>query len=309
MPPALIFVGSNENGKVPGLKYRDEDILVYNPATQQWTMFFDGSNVGMGNTDIDDFVLLPDGSLLLSVEKDFTLAGFGPVGDEDVLQFTPTSYGLDATRGSYSMVLDGSQYGLDPSKDDEDIKSVDVNVAGDLVISVRGKFDAQGVKGDSKDLFVFTPGAAPNWSVLFDGSDVKLSKALRALWLEPNSNKRYLTTDGSFSIQGTNQKLSGDGNDIFVCDQTSVGLNTTCTVSLYLDMGALGMGKHYVDGLYIGTVPSILFPAQVQALAIQDDTIEFAGDDADEPALEESEQEATEPSIQNLRLFLPLVQQ
>ena len=142
-----------------------------------------------------------------------------------------------------------------------------------------------------------------------DGSDVKLSKALRSLWLEPNSAKRYLTTDGSFSIQGTNQKLSGDGNDIFVCDQTTVGLNTTCTVSRYLDMGALGMGKRYVDGLAFGSVPASLFTADVQSAAIHDDTVEFAGDDADEAALEADEQEAEDPSTPNLRLFLPLVTQ
>jgi hypothetical protein len=61
--------------------------------------------VALGDTDIDDFALLPNGVILLSVEKDLNLAGFGLVGDEDVLKFTPTSLALNNTRGTVQPVL------------------------------------------------------------------------------------------------------------------------------------------------------------------------------------------------------------
>jgi hypothetical protein len=159
------MLSSNENGEVAGLKYRDEDIIAYNLTTQQWSMVFDGSNVGLGDTDIDDFALLSNGSILLSVEKDMNLAGFGPVGDEDVLQFTPTSLGLNNTRGTFSLYFDGSQHGLEASNDNEDIKALDLDGSGNLVVSPHGPFKALGVKGENEDLFTFNTTSA-NWTAM-----------------------------------------------------------------------------------------------------------------------------------------------
>ena len=101
-----------------GVNYSAEDIIAYNQTTQQWSMVFDGSNVGLGDTDIDDFALLPNGIILLSVEKDMNLAGFGPVSNEDVLQFTPTSLGLNNTRGTFTLYKDMGSLGLGKNKID-----------------------------------------------------------------------------------------------------------------------------------------------------------------------------------------------
>lgn len=285
-----------------GVSYRDEDIIAYNFTTTQWFMVFDGSNVGLGNTDIDDFAVLANGSILLSVEKDLTLAGFGPVGDEDVLQFTPTSLGLNNTRGTYSLYFDGSHYGLEASNDNEDIKALDLDGSGNLVISPRGPFNATGVKGENEDLFTFANAA---WTWRFDGSDVKLNPDLRAVWVEPTSNDLYLAVDGSFKVTGSTGQLSGDGNDIFICQQTGFGANTVCLFSLYKDMGSLGLGKKRIDGLAIGKVPTTLFPSGLQAGGtIQDGFVEVDGDDLDEPSLPDSGENETAPPNQ---LFLPLI--
>lgn len=301
-PTGLILLSSNENGAVAGVSYRDEDIIAYNLTTNQWFMVFDGSNVGLGNTDIDDFALLANGSLLLSLEKDLTLAGFGPVGDEDVLAFTPTSLGLNNTRGTYSLYFDGSQYGLEASNDKEDIKALDLDGSGNLLISPRGPFNALSVKGENEDLLTFANAA---WTWRFDGSDVKLSPDLRAVWVEPTSNDLYLAVDGSFKVTGSTGQLSGDGNDIFICQQTGFGANTVCQFILYKDMGSLGLGKRKIDGLAIGALPTTLFPAGLQAGgAIQDEVVEVAGDDLDEPSLPDSGE--SEPAETN-QLFLPLI--
>lgn len=285
-----------------GVSYRDEDIIAYNLTTNQWFMVFDGSNVGLSNTDIDDFAVLPNGSILLSVEKDLTLAGFGPVGDEDVLAFTPTALGRNNTRGTYSLYFDGSHYGLEASNDKGDIKALDLDGSDNLVISPHGSFNVSGVKGENEDLFTFANTA---WSWRFDGSSVKLKPDLRAVWVEPTRNDLYLAVDGSFKVTGSTGQLSGDGNDIFICQQTGFGANTVCQFSLYQDMGSLGLGKKRIDGLAIGTVPTTLFPSGLQAGGtIQDGVVDVDGDDRDEPSLPDSEESE---SAEINQLFLPLI--
>ncbi|MEZ4621627.1 MAG: hypothetical protein R2867_39845 [Caldilineaceae bacterium] len=43
--------------KVGTLAFRDEDILAYNPASDLWSLVLDGSDVGLGQSDIDAFTI------------------------------------------------------------------------------------------------------------------------------------------------------------------------------------------------------------------------------------------------------------
>lgn len=182
------------------------------------------------------------------------------------------------------MYFDGSQHGLEASNDNEDIKALDLDGSGNLVVSPHGPFNALGVKGENEDLFTFN-NANSTWTWRFDGSDVKLDPDLRAVWVEPTSNDLYLAVDGSFKVTGSNGTLKGDGNDIFICHQTGFGTNTVCSFTLYKDMGSLGLSKNKIDGLAIGVVPTNLFPAGLQARGtLQDGLVEVAGDDRDNRA-------------------------
>jgi hypothetical protein len=110
-------------------------------------------------------------------------------------------------------------------------------------------------------------------------------------------------------VTGSNGKLSGDGNDIFICHQTGFGANTICAFSFYKDMGSLGLGKNKIDGLAIGTLPVNLLPANVQASGtIQDGVAEVVGDDVDEPSLPDSGETDDSPPLSANQLFLPFVQ-
>ena len=304
-----IMLSSDSNGSVPGLNYRDEDIIAYNSSTGLWSLVFDGSDVGLGNADIDGFGFLPNGQLLLSVEKDFTLSGFGAVDDADILRFIPGSYG-PTTVGSYVIYFDGSDVGL--NSDDEDVDAIDFDATGNLLISVNGSFKAQNVTGNDEDLFVltgFTPGANTmgTWGFYFDGSDVSLTSSgedIYGLWADHANSKLYLATTDSFSVPGA----KGDEEDIFVCRYTSLGNNTACTFSLYWHGEDFGFDDAAIDGLSIGALPTVVSAAESNGSVAVDDTVEFEGDDINEPNPLDGEEIEDEETQLN-QLFLPLITQ
>ena len=309
---ASIMISSDENGKVPGLTFRDEDIMAYNSSTGLWKLVFDGSDVGLGNNDIDTFAFLPGPGgapqLLLSVEKDFTLNGFGAVDDADILRFIPASYGPN-TAGSYVLYFDGSDVGLD--KSDEDVDAIGFDAAGNLLISVTGAFKAQNVTGNDEDLFVltnFTSGANTSgaWGFYFDGSDVGLSSSgedIVGLWADHANSQLYLTTHDNFAVPGA----SGDEDDILVCRYTTLGNNTACIFSVFWNGDHVGFDEDAIDGLAIGAPPSVVSAADTIGSIAVDDTVEFAGDDSNEPNPLDGEEIEDAEVAQNKRSFLPLI--
>lgn len=310
---ASIMISSDENGSVPGLTFRDEDIMAYNSGTGLWQLIFDGSDVGLGNNDIDAFAFLPGPGgapqLLLSVEKDFTLNGFGAVDDADILKFMPSSYGA-TTAGSYVLYFDGSDVGLD--KSDEDVDAIGFDAAGNLLISVTGAFKAQNVTGNDEDLFVltnFTPGANTSgaWGFYFDGSDVNLSSSgedIVGLWADHANNKLYLTTHDNFAVPGA----SGDEDDILVCRYTALGNNTACTFTIFWNGDHVGFDDDAIDGLAIGAPPNVVSAADTIGSVAVDDTVEFVGDDSNEPNPLDGEEIEDAEVAQNHRSFLPLIE-
>jgi len=251
----LIYVSSTSGGRAGGVPFADEDILAYDVAARRWTLFFDGSDVGLGNTDVDAFGIQADGTLLVSLTTSgFSLGGFGVVDSSDILRFTPTSLGT-ATAGSFSWYFDGSDVGLTSSG--ENIDAVSLAADGTLLVSSIGSFSGNGASGNDEDLFSFTgtKGASTSgtFAMYFDGSDIGLntgsSEDVNEVWIDSTNGDIYLTTVGSFSVNG----LSGDGSDIFICHPTSTGSNTLCTFGpgLYWDGSASGFAGEVTDGIEV----------------------------------------------------------
>ena len=247
----LIYVSSSTSGTVGGVSFKDEDILVYNTATDTWSMYFDGSDVGLGGTDINAFTILDDGSILLSVNTSASLS-IGTIQDEDIVKFIPSSTGSN-TAGTFEWYFDGSDVGLDASGEDIDAIGFDSN--GNLVVSVLGRFGAGGLSGRDEDLWQFTAtslgaNTSGSWSMYFDGSDVGLSDSydedVWGTWLDAQGDI-YLTTRGVFSVPG----VSGDGADIFTFTPTSLGKNTAGSYQMYWDGSAYGFGGERMDGFFI----------------------------------------------------------
>ncbi|MCB8939829.1 MAG: proprotein convertase P-domain-containing protein [Ardenticatenaceae bacterium] len=253
----VIYVSSSSNGSVGGVSFADEDILAYNTTTGTWSLFMDGSDVGLGGSSAQDtaaFSFLPDGSILLSFVSPTSITGIGSVDDSDIVRFIPTSTGSN-TAGTFEFYFDGSDVGL--TQNSEDIDAVSVLSDGRLVISTAGSASVPGVSGiQDEDLIIFTPTSlgsttSGTWAALFDGSDVGLSTSssedVWGAWIDETTGDLYLTTRGSFSVSG----VSGDGADIFVCTPSSLGTTTACSFSMYWDGSAFGFGGEAMDGFRI----------------------------------------------------------
>jgi len=251
-PGPKFYLGSSTAGTAGGVAFADEDVLIKDMGSGVWSLFVDGSDIGLANTDVDAFELRGDGSLLMSFDTDFTLTGFGAVDDSDILRFTPTSTG-STTAGTWSWYFDGSDVGLSTS--DEDVDAFALLSDGRLLISTLGNVSVTGVSGVDEDLLAFTPtalGATTSgaWAMYFDGSDVGLSNTsnedVNGAWVDV-VGKIYLTTLGNFGVSG----VSGDGSDIFVCTPGSLGNTTTCTWAMYWDGSANGFSGEDTDSLSV----------------------------------------------------------
>lgn len=240
------YVSSNSRGSVGGVSFEDEDILVYDPLTGSWAMYFDGSDVGLSafGLDVDAFTIQGDGSILLSVDDDNTnIPGVGAIDDSDIVRFIPSSTGNNTT-GMYQLYLDGSTVGLDTP--DEDIDAIGFAPNGRLVVSTLRSAVVPGITSPSvldKDLIVLNS-TNNTWAYYVDGSDVALDRGtedIDATWIDTNGDI-YLSTVGAFSVSG----LSGDGDDITKFSPSSTGTNTSGTFSLFWDGSANGLGN--IDG-------------------------------------------------------------
>jgi len=121
LPDGKLLISTRGDPSVPGLTgLADEDILAFTPVTLgnstsgTWSLYFDGSDVGLSTTsneDIDAVEVDSNGAIYLS-----TLGGFSVVGisgsNEDVFVCMPTSLG-NVTACNYSSMLyfDGSTWG------------------------------------------------------------------------------------------------------------------------------------------------------------------------------------------------------
>ena len=255
-PPAggdVIYVSSSTSGSSGGVSFADEDILAYDTASGTWSMYFDGSDVGLGSTDVAAFTFLSDGSILMSFDSTtFTVSGAGTVEDRDIVRFIPTSLGSN-TAGTFELYLDGSDVALTSSS--EDIDAIGVTADGKLIVSTTGNFSGTGASGLDEDLFIFTAtslgaNTSGSFALYFDGSDVGLnttaSEDVWGSWVDTVTGNLYLSTAGAFSVTG----LSGDGADIFICSGT-LGSTTSCTFSMYWDGSLYGYAGEVLDGFFI----------------------------------------------------------
>ncbi|MGH8531262.1 MAG: hypothetical protein ACREV1_00685 [Gammaproteobacteria bacterium] len=256
VPPPLavtaIYLSTEGSGTVRGISYEDEDILAYDVRTDTWSVFFDGSDVGLGarDADVDALDIRPDGSILLSFHKPPAtgIPGVGAVEGSDIVRFIPTATGSD-TAGTYEWYFNGSEVGLGGStqKADENVDALGFAPDGRLVVSTRGGFNVAGVSGADEDLLVFADrvfgeATAGSWEIYFEGSDVELKDGgddedVFGLWIDETNGDIYLTTRGRFSVPG----LSGDAADIFICGPGALGSRTSCTYRPFWDANQLGL--------------------------------------------------------------------
>jgi uncharacterized repeat protein (TIGR01451 family) len=257
-----IYVSPSSAGNADGVSFRDEDILVFDIDTATWSMYFDGSDVGLISADVNAFHVLDNGDILLSLQTPLDLEGasLGVIDKQDILMFTPTSLGED-TAGTFSWFFDGSDVGLEDGT--ENIDAIGFSPDGRLVISTDGFFNALSVSGQDEDLFIFNDisfgeDTLGSWEMFFDGSDVELrgnKEDVWGTWIDSSTGDIYMTTRGKFSVSGS---LRGDGNDIIICVPLSLGTTTSCNFSLYRDVSDDGFDDMSIDGLSLDITGTII---------------------------------------------------
>ena len=244
LPPVVFLSSSAARGNVNGLKFSDEDIIVFFPENETgtvgtWSMFFDGSDVGVGGLDLDALAIVDSTTILLSFTSAATIDGVA-VDDSDIVQFTATSWG-ENTAGSFALYFDGSDVGL--TTNGEDVDAIHRLPDGTLLISTVGTARVNGLGGRylDEDLLHFMPqtlgaNTSGTWTLEFDGSAVGLATTstedVDGVSVDSNDTL-YLTTLGDFAVPNR----SGQGSDVFHCTPTGMGVATACNfdVTLYFD--------------------------------------------------------------------------
>lgn len=252
-----IFVSSYASGCVDGIEFDDEDILSFNTGSQEWSLYFDGSDVFNTREDVSAFHLLPDGSILMSFDQFADLPGLGRVDGADVVKFIPTSLGSH-TAGTFEWFFDGSDVGLTART--EKIDSLSLLPDGRLLLGFVDKVSVPGVSAADEDLLAFTPASlgtntAGTWELYFDGSDVGLggrNMDINAAWTDPGTGDLYLSTLSKFS-QGT---LNTGPSDVFKFVSTSLGGTTSGSFQEFWRGADHGLGGQQIDGL---SVAELLF--------------------------------------------------
>ncbi|MEM8862981.1 MAG: hypothetical protein AAGD96_32115, partial [Chloroflexota bacterium] len=229
-------------------------IIAYDTASATWSMFFDGSDVGLGGAgarDVDAFYVMDNDSILISIVGASSIPDVGNIDDSDIVMFTPTSLGT-TTAGAFSLVFDGSDVSL--TTNGEDVDAIYLTSTNALILSTAGGHNV-GFGGSDEDLLLFTPtstgaNTAGTWVRYFDGSDIALNNGgdedVWGAWVD--GSDIYLTMRGAFNSSG----VSGDGSDIFLCANATTGNNSACgSASLYWDGSAFGIGAERTDGMQI----------------------------------------------------------
>ena len=252
-----LYLSLTSSQTIGGISSSDEDILRFNGSA--WSVFFDGSDVGVGSPDLFAFSLLDADTMLMSFSANVTVQGISAT-PQDILRFDATSLG-STTAGTFSLYFDGSDVGFDSSS--EVIDSISVLPDGRLLMSTTGSPSVPGLAtGRDEDVLAFSPTSLGNttsgsWALYFDGSDVGLGDSnnedVDALDVLSNGDI-YLSTLGDFAVSG----LSGADEDVFICVPTSIGDVTACSYApgLYFDGSSHGLAANDVDAFnYLASGP------------------------------------------------------
>ncbi len=286
--PALIYLGFKTSDEIefpddaqPDFVYKNEDIVLFDPATGQFSIFFDGSVCGLANANLDDFDFLPNGNLIFTLRAPFTIPGLGAVDDSDVIEYTPDPNGC----GTFSFKVKGADVGL--TQGAEDIDALGIAADGSLLVSTIGTARVPSATGEltvRDQALIKLDEATGTWSLYFDGTDVGLinsSEDIRSVWADPTSDAQgnqflYLTLSGDFTVESNNSD-QGDKNDVEGCVLLQAGETTECFFFKLLDGELIGAGNQ-LDGLALVFNP--------QGTAVNPITGRDAYDNPDEFAVE-----------------------
>ncbi|MEM8862683.1 MAG: hypothetical protein AAGD96_30610, partial [Chloroflexota bacterium] len=251
----LVYVSTTNAATLDGIAVRDEDIMVYDLATESWAVHFDGSDVGLGGNpdrDVKAFTLLDNDKILLVLSGQTWIHHVGWVDDSDILLFVPSSLGSN-TSGYFQMAFDGSDVHL--SANSEAIDAIDYLDDGRILISTVGNARVGLGTQRDEDILAFSPTklgyrTRGTWELYFDGSDVGLSNSGQedVNAIDVADDQLYFSTVGAFDFGAT----SGGPADVATCELAATGSTTVCSNdAIFAATADLGLTGEKVDGVHV----------------------------------------------------------
>lgn len=243
-----LYISPDSAGVIGDVAFGPEDILIYDLNTQTWTMFFDGSDVGV-TANVDAFVRY-GGYLILSFAERTQLPGiFRFIEPEDLVTFRGQTWGND-TDGRFLFYFDGSDVGLDTTE--ENVDAIAFNPDNKMVMSFAGAYSVVDsannvITGTGSDVLIFEAEAwygntVGTWTPYLNGPGLGLeaeSESVDGVWISALDDEIYLSTAGPYAVPG----LTGDDDDIIICVLEEGG---SCAWAPFFDAVTFG-----VDGLYL----------------------------------------------------------
>lgn len=185
------------------IAYSAHDILYHTPQTNKWTLYFDGTSLGLAdNSNINAFWVDDEPvsggcgecyPILLSFSNPTDVPGLGTVNEGDIIQFTPTQVGRQ-TQGTFTMYRAAAQLGLENAN--IDVLDFAPPLAGQtepqLIISTADNVSLSGKDAAREDLIAYDEASA-TWSLYFDHSEVEaafhpIPTGLTAAWTDSDGN-------------------------------------------------------------------------------------------------------------------------
>ena len=151
-----LVLSTKSGAKLGGLRFRDGDLVEYDPVSDIATLFFSEDLFTRGNADVNALHILANGHLILSTRAKATLGGLS-FRDGDLVEYDPVS---DTATLFFSEDL---------FRRNEDIDAVFVLDDGHIVLSTRSRATLGGLRFENGDLIEYDP-VCETASIYFDES-------------------------------------------------------------------------------------------------------------------------------------------
>ncbi|WP_024298209.1 tandem-95 repeat protein [Methylomicrobium lacus] len=226
------YVVTRTGGEIGNLKFANEDILQFDNSVGdngEWSILFDGSDVGLSGQRIDGFYVADDYLLLsFAVSQKLDIGGQKiRIRNSDIVKFnwdTESGPGAAETKGAFELYFDGSDVGVKGN-----IDALTLDEEGNLIFStnIRNKLldkdSGQIFLARKQDLvkFIGSTGAETSGSfkLFFDGSKAGLTHSREDVeGAHLGGSYLYLTTQGKFNAGSA----TGKNEDILRCDFSSM---------------------------------------------------------------------------------------
>lgn len=273
-PDGSLLVSTIGNLSVDGLTAQDEDLSALDITTGAWSLYFDGSDVGLADANSEDVngaaINQSSGDIYLTTLGVFDVPGVSGDG-ADVLLCVPASLG-STTDCAYSLFWDGSAHGF--GGEIMDAMEVGFPTTPLLWLSAQTHQAIGSLAFNDEDIFAYDQ-ASGIYAMVFDGSDVGVTGDVDAFSRQADGSL-LLSLDAAVNLPDVGLV---DDSDVVRFLPVTLGMTTVGTFELFFDGSAYDLTDdgEDIDGLALSPEGHLLLstigPATVAGLTAEDEDI------------------------------------